>query len=190
MSKNGLIVNSKVLVTGGAGFIGSNLVDTLLEQGNFVRVLDDFSTGFEKNLEAHYDFENKQSKNEKFELIRGDICDFVTCQKACDDMDYVLHQAALGSVPRSINDPVKTNSVNISGFLNMLTAARDAKVNRFVYAASSSTYGDSKALPKLEDEIALLRSEVDILKGALRNKIARHEISMIKKGQDIDSIID
>ena len=145
MSENQIIMNSRILVTGGAGFIGSNLVDALLDQGNFVRVLDDFSTGFERNLKDHYNFDNDLSKNDKFELIRGDIRDFSICLQTCEGIDYVLHQAALGSVPRSINDPVRTNSVNISGFLNMLTAARDAGVKRFVYAASSSTtYRDGK----------------------------------------------
>ncbi|MDD7986358.1 SDR family oxidoreductase [Lentisphaera marina] len=153
MDASSHIKNSRVLVTGGAGFIGSNLVDALLKQGNYVRVLDDFSTGFEENLVDHYDFQQELSKNNHFDLIRGDIRDESTCAKACQGIDYVLHQAALGSVPRSINDPIRTNSVNITGFLNILVAARDAKVKRFVYAASSSTYGDSKELPKLEDNI-------------------------------------
>lgn len=153
MDASSHIKNSRVLVTGGAGFIGSNLVDALLKQGNYVRVLDDFSTGFEENLVDHYDFQQELSKNNHFDLIRGDIRDESTCAEACEGIDYVLHQAALGSVPRSINDPIRTNSVNITGFLNILVAARDAKVKRFVYAASSSTYGDSKDLPKLEDNI-------------------------------------
>jgi UDP-N-acetylglucosamine/UDP-N-acetylgalactosamine 4-epimerase len=153
MDETALITNSRVLVTGGAGFIGSNLVDALLRQNNFVRVLDDFSTGFEKNLGDHFDFVNNVSRNKNFELIRADIRDQSSCAEACEGIDYILHQAALGSVPRSINDPVKTNSVNITGFLNMLVAARDAKVKRFVYAASSSTYGDSLDLPKVEENI-------------------------------------
>jgi len=133
------------LVTGGAGFIGSNLVEYLLKYGaKKVRVLDNFSTGFRKNTDLFKD-------SPAFELIEGDIRDLDTCKKVVAGMDYVSHQAALGSVPRSINDPVTTNAVNIGGFLNMLVAARDEKsVKRMVYAASSSTYGDSKELPKKE----------------------------------------
>jgi UDP-N-acetylglucosamine/UDP-N-acetylgalactosamine 4-epimerase len=135
------------LVTGGAGFIGSNIVEYLLNYGaQKVRVLDNFSTGFMHNLEEF-------AGNPAFELIEGDIRDPETCAKAVKDINYVTHQAALGSVPRSINDPITTNGVNISGFLNMLVAARDANVNRFVYAASSSTYGDHSGLPKFEDKI-------------------------------------
>ena len=140
------ISNSKILVTGGAGFIGSNLCEALIELGAQVRCLDNFSTGHKKNLNAIID-------NSLFELIEGDIRDFETCQKACDGVEYVCHEAALGSVPRSLKDPITSNDVNISGFLNMLIAARDAGVKRFVYAASSSTYGDSEALPKVEDKI-------------------------------------
>lgn len=136
----------KILITGGAGFIGSNLADHFLSQGQQVVVLDNLSTGFEKNISHHFDKEN-------FEFIDGDIRDQDVCKRAVKGCDYVLHQAALGSVPRSINDPATTNDVNISGFLNMLIAARDEGVKRFVYAASSSTYGDSKKLPKIEDEI-------------------------------------
>ena len=138
--------NSRILITGGAGFIGSNLCAHFLDKGYQVVCLDNFSTGHKHNLEAFF-------TNENFTLIEGDIRNPEDCQKAVQNADYVLHQAALGSVPRSINDPVTTNEVNISGFLNMLTAARDAKVKRFVYAASSSTYGDSKALPKVEENI-------------------------------------
>jgi UDP-N-acetylglucosamine/UDP-N-acetylgalactosamine 4-epimerase len=135
------------LVTGGAGFIGSNLVEYLLKYGaRKVRVLDNFSTGSYENI-------NQFNSNPAFELIKGDIREFETCVKAVEGIDYVAHQAALGSVPRSINDPITTNEVNISGFLNMLVAARDAKVKRFVYAASSSTYGDHPGLPKVEDKI-------------------------------------
>jgi UDP-N-acetylglucosamine 4-epimerase len=142
-----LIQNINFLVTGGAGFIGSNLVEhLLLNNAQKVRVLDNFSTGFKHNIEPFYN-------NPTFELIEGDIRDLNTCKKAVENIDIVLHQAALGSVPRSINDPVTTNEVNINGFLNMLVAARDAKVKRFVYAASSSTYGDSTELPKIEDRI-------------------------------------
>lgn len=136
----------KLLVTGGAGFIGSNLVEYFLNKSYQVRCLDNFATGFKHNIEPFLNHEN-------FELIEGDIRDLETCHKACEGVDYVLHQAALGSVPRSINDPITTNDVNVTGFLNMLVAARDAKVKRFIYAASSSTYGDSKALPKVEENI-------------------------------------
>jgi UDP-N-acetylglucosamine 4-epimerase len=126
----------KILVTGGAGFIGSNLIEVLLEKGNQVVCLDNFATGKRENLTA---FRN----NSNFTLIEGDIRNLEDCKKAVADVDYVLHQAALGSVPRSISDPIVTNGVNIGGFLNMLVASRDAGVKRFVYAASSSTYGDS-----------------------------------------------
>lgn len=136
----------KVLVTGGAGFIGSNLIDHLLQINCEVVCLDNLSTGYEKNIQHNF-------KNKKFSFIEGDIRDLATCKKAIDTCDYVSHQAALGSVPRSISDPSSTNEVNISGFLNMLIAARDAKVTRFVYAASSSTYGDSTQLPKVENQI-------------------------------------
>ena len=140
-------IQNNFLITGGAGFIGSNLVEFLLNNNaRKVRVLDNFATGFRRNLEPFM-------SNPAFELIEGDIRDPQTCHEAVQGIDYVSHQAALGSVPRSINDPVTTNEVNISGFLNMLVAARDAKVKRFVYAASSSTYGDSKALPKVEENI-------------------------------------
>lgn len=136
----------KILITGGAGFIGSNLTEHFLNKGYFVRCLDNFATGYHHNIEEFISHPN-------YELLEGDIRDLATCQKAVDDMDYVLHQAALGSVPRSINDPITSNEVNISGFLNMLVAARDAGIKRMVYAASSSTYGDSEALPKVEDII-------------------------------------
>lgn len=138
----------KVLVTGGAGFIGSNLCEALLKKGNEVRCLDNFATGKIENL-----LPLLQQYPEHFRLIVGDIRQTEDCRKAVEGMEYVLHEAALGSVPRSINDPVTTNEVNISGFLNMLLAARDAGVKRFVFAASSSTYGDSKELPKREDVI-------------------------------------
>ena len=136
----------KILVTGGAGFIGSNLIESLLGRGKQVVCLDDFSTGKRANLESFLE-------HPAFTLIEGDIRDLGTCKTACEGVDAVLHQAALGSVPRSIKDPVRTNSVNIDGFLNMLIAARDAQIKRFVYAASSSTYGDSESLPKVEDVI-------------------------------------
>ncbi len=137
---------TKILITGGAGFIGSNLCEYFLSKEYQVVVLDNFATGHRHNLAAF-------ATNKNFELIEGDIRNLADCQKAVSGVDYVLHQAALGSVPRSINDPITTNDVNVSGFLNMLVAARDAKVKRFVYAASSSTYGDSKSLPKVEDVI-------------------------------------
>ncbi|MFM1879708.1 MAG: UDP-N-acetylglucosamine 4-epimerase [Bacteroidota bacterium] len=135
--------NYKILVTGGAGFIGSNLCETLLKNGNKVRCLDNFATGKRENLESFVNHPN-------FELMEGDIRDFNACRKASEDMDYVLHQAALGSVPRSLNDPITSNEVNVSGFLNMLVAAKEASIKRFVYAASSSTYGDSVVMPKTE----------------------------------------
>lgn len=144
--KQKFIKNSSVLVTGGAGFIGSNLVEVLLAQNNNVVCLDNFSTGKRVNIEPFIN-------NPSFTLIEGDIRLLEDCQKACKGVDYVLHQAALGSVPRSIKDPATTNEVNVSGFLNMLIAARDNKVKRFVYAASSSTYGDHPGLPKVEDKI-------------------------------------
>lgn len=136
----------KILITGGAGFIGSNLSEYFLEKGYQVVCLDNFSTGHHHNIEAFLD-------NPNYKLIEGDIRDLDVCRKAVEGVTYVLHQAALGSVPRSIKDPITTNEVNVSGFLNMLVASRDAKVKRFVYAASSSTYGDSESLPKVEDKI-------------------------------------
>lgn len=138
----------KVLVTGGAGFIGSNLCEYLLAHGYEVVCLDNFATGKIENL-----FPLLSQYPDRFKLIVGDIRKLSDCQKAVEGVDYVLHEAALGSVPRSIKDPLTTNETNISGFLNMLIAARDAKVKRFIYAASSSTYGDSKSLPKVEDVI-------------------------------------
>lgn len=140
------------LVTGGAGFIGSHLVETLLQLGQRVRVLDNFATGYEHNLDAAC-VGHDIPVGDRFELIRGDIRDPETCEIACRSIDIVLHQAALGSVPRSIADPLTTNAVNIGGFLNILNAARLAGVTRFVYAASSSTYGDEPNLPKREDRI-------------------------------------
>jgi len=135
-----------ILITGGAGFIGSNLSEYFLARGNKVICLDNFSTGHRHNLDSFIG-------NPNFKLIEGDIRNLSDCVLAVQGADYVLHQAALGSVPRSINDPITTNDVNVSGFLNMLVAARDEKVKRFVYAASSSTYGDSVGLPKVEDVI-------------------------------------
>ena len=137
-----------VLVTGGAGFIGSNLCEHLLAHDYHVVCLDNFATGKIENL-----LPLLNQYPQAFRLIVGDICNISDCQKAVEGVDYVLHEAALGSVPRSIKDPITTNEVNIGGFLNMLVAARDAGVKRFMYAASSSTYGDSKSLPKVEDVI-------------------------------------
>lgn len=136
----------KILITGGAGFIGSNLCEYFVNKGHEVVCLDNLATGFYENIANLVPAEN-------FTFIEGDIRDLATCQKAVKGCDFVLHQAALGSVPRSINDPITTNDVNIGGFLNVLVAARDEKVKRFIFAASSSTYGDSKSLPKVEEVI-------------------------------------
>jgi UDP-N-acetylglucosamine 4-epimerase len=136
----------KILITGGAGFIGSNLCEYFLAKGEEVVCLDNFSTGHRYNVTPFL-------SNANFTLIEGDIRNIEDCINAVNGVDYVLHEAALGSVPRSISDPITTNEVNISGFLNMLTASRDAGVKRFVYAASSSTYGDSESLPKVEEVI-------------------------------------
>lgn len=142
----------KWLVTGVAGFIGSNLLETLLLLDQTVVGLDNFATGHQHNLDA---VKNIVSADQwaRFNFIEGDICDYDTCENAIAGVDYILHQAALGSVPRSIADPVRTNAANISGFINMITAAKDANVKSFVYAASSSTYGDHPDLPKVEDKI-------------------------------------
>ena len=140
------INNKKILVTGGAGFIGSNLCEELLERENKVVCLDNFATGKRENIDGFI-------SNSNFTLIEGDIRNLEDCQRASQGVDYVLHQAALGSVPRSIKDPITSNDVNVSGFLNMLVAARDNGVKRFVYAASSSTYGDSESMPKVENII-------------------------------------
>lgn len=138
----------KVLVTGGAGFIGSNLCEALLERDEEVVCLDNFATGHMKNLIPLI-----EQYPDRFKLIVGDIRNIEDCRKAVNGVDYVLHEAALGSVPRSIKDPATTNDVNIGGFLNMIIASREAKVKRFIFAASSSTYGDSKSLPKIENII-------------------------------------
>ncbi len=140
------------LVTGAAGFIGSNLVETLLRQGQAVRGLDNFSTGYQRNLDMVRDLVGAEAFA-RFTFIEGDIRDLETCRTACAGVDKVLHEAAIGSVPRSIEDPIFSNANNIDGFLNMLVAARDAEVRGFVYAASSSTYGDEPTLPKREDRI-------------------------------------
>jgi UDP-N-acetylglucosamine 4-epimerase len=147
----------RILITGGAGFIGSNLCENFVNQGFDVVCLDNFATGFKHNLNGFINAPN-------FQFIEGDIRDLETCKLAVKNCDYVLHQAALGSVPRSINDPITTNEVNINGFLNMLIACRDEKVKRFIYAASSSTYGDSKYLPKVEDVIGIPQSPYAITK--------------------------
>jgi UDP-N-acetylglucosamine 4-epimerase len=138
----------KILVTGGAGFIGSNLVEALLkdERVSLVRVLDNLSIGFKKNIEEFFE-------NPKFEFLQGDIRDYETCTKACEGINLISHQAALGSVPRSIEDPLTANAVNITGSLNIFTAAKNLGVKRIIFAASSSTYGDSEGLPKVEDNI-------------------------------------
>lgn len=146
ISELGLNPDYTILITGGAGFIGSNITESLLNNGNKVICLDNFSTGRIENLNAFLN-------NPNYRLIEGDIRNIDVCRDACSNVDYVLHQAALGSVPRSINDPITSNDVNVGGFLNMLVAARDEKVKRFIYAASSSTYGDSKNLPKVEEII-------------------------------------
>lgn len=151
------ISNRKILVTGGAGFIGSNLAESLLEAGNEVVCLDNFSTGKEENIRGIIG-------NKNFFLLEGDIRNIHDCEKAVQGVDIVMHQAALGSVPRSIADPVTTTDVNIGGFVKMLYSAKQAGVRRFIYAASSSTYGDSKALPKVEDEIGLPLSPYGITK--------------------------
>lgn len=139
-------MNNKILITGGSGFIGSNLCEFYLDQGFQVVCLDNLSTGRKSNIEPFLD-------NENFGFIEGDIRDLEVCRKAVESCDYLLHQAAIGSVPRSIDDPIRTNDNNINGFLNILIAARDEGVKRVVYAASSSTYGDSFKMPKIEDEI-------------------------------------
>ncbi|MBR7128056.1 MAG: SDR family oxidoreductase [Lentisphaeria bacterium] len=136
----------KILVTGGAGFIGSNLVEALLAMGCQIRVLDNFSTGKRENLDFCKD-------NPDFELLEGDIRNYDSCTQACKNIDYVFHQAALGSVPRSIKNPIESTDVNIGGFVKVLTAAKECGVKKFIYAASSSTYGDSLALPKVEERI-------------------------------------
>lgn len=140
------ITKTTILITGGAGFIGTNLCEYFLSKGYFVVCFDNFATGHKHNIAEFLQLKN-------FKLIEGDIRNLDQCKNAVIGVDYVLHQAALGSVPRSINDPITSNDVNVSGFLNMLVASRDAGVQRFIYAASSSTYGDSESLPKVEDKI-------------------------------------
>ena len=140
------------LITGVAGFIGSNLLETLLKLDQRVLGLDNFATGYERNLDEVQKLV-RPAQWDRFTLVKGDICAISECHRACKGVDYVLHQAALGSVPRSVADPIATNAANVTGFVNMLVAARDASVKRFVYAASSSTYGDHPGLPKVEDTI-------------------------------------
>lgn len=144
------------LITGVAGFIGSNLLEKLLILNQKVVGLDNFETGFQKNIDQAIDYASKavgKDLSKNFIMFNNDIQDLDICKEACKDVNYVLHQAALGSVPRSIADPIKTNNTNINGFLNMLVASKQANVKQFVYAASSSTYGDSPDLPKIEDRI-------------------------------------
>ncbi len=141
-----MLENANILISGGAGFIGSNLVEYFLSQNNKVICLDNFLTGRRKNIEPFL-------SNTNFKLIEGDIRDYDTCKKAVQDIDYVFHQAALGSVPRSIENPMITTDINVGGFVKILFAAKEAKVKRFIFAASSSTYGNSKELPKVEDNI-------------------------------------
>jgi len=151
------------LITGCAGFIGSNLMEFLLKHNQKVVGVDNFSTGYQHNIdEVLQSVGNKNAMN--FTLIEGDIADLETCTKACKGVDIVLHQAALGSVPRSIDDPITSNRSNVTGFLNMLTAAKDAGIKRFVYASSSSVYGDSKALPKVEERVGDLLSPYAVMK--------------------------
>lgn len=160
------ISNSSFLVTGGAGFIGSHITEYLLKNGaGKVRVLDNLVTGFKKNIELFKDYNN-------LEFIEGDIRNTKTCKAACDGIDYVSHQAALGSVPRSINDPVTSNDVNVGGFVNMLTAAKDAGVKTFVYASSSSVYGDEPNLPKVEGRVGNPLSPYAVTKKA--NELYAH----------------
>ena len=170
------ISKSKILVTGGAGFIGSNLSEKLIQLGAEVTCLDNFATGHRYNLDNIIDHEN-------FQLLEGDIRDLATCKKACENVDFVLHEAALGSVPRSLKDPVTSNEVNISGFLNMLVAAKEANVERFVYAASSSTYGDSENLPKVEDVIGKPLSPYAITK-----YVNELYADIFKSAYDLDTI--
>ncbi len=166
----------KILVTGGAGFIGSNLIEKLLSLKAQVTCLDNFATGKRENIEPFF-------ANPDFTLIEGDIRDLEMCRRACEEQEYVLHQAALGSVPRSINDPITSNDVNVGGFLNMLVAAKDMGVKRMVYAASSSTYGDSAALPKTEEKIGKPLSPYAITK-----YVNELYADVFKKTYDFDTI--
>lgn len=167
---------SKVLVTGGAGFIGSNLCDALILQGHQVVCLDNFATGKRENIEHLLG-------NPLFELIEGDIRDVSTCALACKGIEVVFHQAALGSVPRSIADPITSNNVNITGFVNMLVAAKDHGVRRFIYAGSSSTYGDSEALPKMEENVGNPLSPYAVTK-----MVMEHYARVFHKVYGIDTV--
>ena len=173
---NQTVKNKRILVTGGAGFIGSNICEDLLQYDNEVICLDNFSTGRIENIK---DFLNHKN----FKLVVGDIRNLDDCKKAADNVDLIFQEAALGSIPRSINDPITTNSVNISGFLNMLVTARDAKVKRFVYAASSSTYGDSQNLPKVEESIGMPISPYGVTKYV--NELYAH---VFRLNYDLDTI--
>jgi len=154
---NRIVSGQKVLITGGAGFIGSNLVESMLDAGNHVVCLDNFSTGKRENIKGFMD-------NPDFRLIEGDIRNYQDCEKSVKGIDFVFHQAALGSVPRSVKDPVTSTDVNIGGFVKMLYASKEAKVRRFIYAASSSTYGDHPDLPKVEEKIGKPLSPYGITK--------------------------
>ncbi|WP_010522214.1 SDR family oxidoreductase [Aquimarina agarivorans] len=171
-----LLKSSKILVTGAAGFIGSNLCEALLNVGSEVVAFDNFATGHKKNI-------SPLTKSPNFTFIEGDIRNLDDCQKACQGVDFILHQAALGSVPRSINDPITSNDVNVGGFLNMLVAARDNNIKRFIYAASSSTYGDSVSMPKVEDKIGNPLSPYAITKYV--NELYANNF---KKTYDLDTI--
>ncbi len=162
--------NQRILITGGAGFIGSHLVEYLLKHNAAkVRVLDNFITGRKENIELFINHPN-------FEFIEGDICNPQDCKSACEGMDMLLHQAALGSVPRSIKDPIATNRINVDGFLNMMIAARDAGINRVVYASSSSVYGNHPGLPKVEDKIGQQLSPYAVSK--YTNELYAHVIGL------------
>jgi UDP-N-acetylglucosamine/UDP-N-acetylgalactosamine 4-epimerase len=164
------------LVTGVAGFIGSNLLESLLNLNQQVIGIDNFETGHRENIEEALNESSNLNAVSLFTFIEGDIRDLPTCHKVCNGVDYVLHQAAIGSVPRSIDDPINTNSVNISGYLNMLVASKDANVKRFVYAASSSTYGDSPDLPKVESNIGKPLSPYAVTKAV--NELYAHVFSI------------
>ena len=178
------------LVTGAAGFIGSHLIENLLALNQTVIGLDNFSTGYRKNIQLAERAALKRSQEASgtshtgsLEVIEGDICDLQTCCSACENVDYVLHQAALGSIPRSIEDPITTNLSNVTGFLNMLTASKNAGVKRFVYAASSSTYGDHSSLPKVEEQIGTPLSPYAVTK--LVNELYANVFGKVYKAETI-----
>src|SRR6266496_1701215 len=158
----------RILVTGGAGFIGSNIVESLLknDEVSYVRVLDNLATGSVSNIEEFYSYSQPDYRASRFEFVQGDIRDYSACLQACDNIDMISHQAALGSVPRSVDDPLTTNEVNITGTLNIFTAAKEKKIKRVVYASSSSVYGDHPALPKIEEETGNLLSPYAVSKAA------------------------